>query len=326
MSVYNGAKYLREAVESILNQTFSDFEFIIINDGSTDDTEKIIAEFGDKRIVRLKNEKNIGLVKSLNLGLKIARGEFIARMDADDISNPERFEKQIKYFERHPETGVLGTNINHIDSRENFIAVLEQPATHYPIFWKMLFDCAIIHPTVMMKRDVVMETGGYDPRFIHTEDTELWSRLIFSTRFANLQEILHSRRLHGKSIMNTQSKTQYHFSVKIRKQLFEKLLEREVPEATAEWFSRLGKSLTNNQIKEIISILLELYGKFIKKNDIDGQTEITLREDLAFRIMLISQSNRKLLLKKTIWHLKKVIPASLRHKLKTSTIGKYLTG
>jgi len=109
MPVYNGEKYLRESIDSILNQTYTDYEFIIVNDGSNDKTEEIILSYNDNRIRYIKNEKNLQIVKSLNRGIELAKGRYIARMDADDISLPRRFEKQITFMENNLEIGVCGT-------------------------------------------------------------------------------------------------------------------------------------------------------------------------------------------------------------------------
>ena len=124
MSVYNGEKYLREAIDSILNQTFKDFEFIIVNDGSTDNSLKIIKSYNDPRITII-NQKNTGLAKALNEGIKIAKGKFIARMDADDISEPERFKKEYKFMHVHDECVALGTNAIIIDENGNNLYITE---------------------------------------------------------------------------------------------------------------------------------------------------------------------------------------------------------
>ncbi len=321
LSVYNGERFIKEAVGSILDQTFSDFEFIIVDDGSTDGTAEVLDAFSDPRIVRLKNEKNISLVKSLNRGLGVARGELIARMDADDISYPQRFERQVRFLEENPEVGVLGTHVKHVDARSKFISVLEPPATHELIYWKMLFSCAIVHPSVMMRRDLVNRAGGYNPSFIHVEDTELWSRLVGLTRFANLQEVLHVRRLHGRSIMSTQSDVQYRSGTVIRKRLFSGVLNREVPDHIAEWFSRTETPLKHNQVRETTSLLVELFSKFVQNKTLDVETETEIRRDLVSRVLLVSQSNRSMLVKKMVVYLRRIIPAPLRHKIRSSAIG-----
>lgn len=329
LSVYNGEKYIKEAMQSILDQTFGDFEFIIIDDGSVDKTSQVLDGFQDPRIVRLKNEKNIGLVKSLNRGLEMARGEFIARMDADDITYPQRFEKQIRFLEQNPSVGVLGTAIEYINTKGKRISVSREPASHELIFWKMFFDCAIIHPTVMMRREVVTSVHGYDPTFIHIEDTELWSRLVNLTRFANLSEVLHARRLHRQSIMSTQSAIQYRSGIIIRRRLFEGVLSRKIPNYVAEHFSSPEKLLNQDQIKEIVSILKELYAQFIQNKtlQIDFAIESILREDLKRRIAIVSRSGRNALARRVFGWVKKFIPAPLRYQLKVFAkkyFGRYL--
>src|SRR6056297_178877 len=167
LSVYNGEKYLEKAISSILNQTFSDFEFIIIDDGSSDRSPEIIKSFNDNRIRYFKNEKNIGLVKSLNKGLEKMKGEYIARMDADDICKPTRFEKQVNFLNKNHEVGVLGTAMEIVDHKGSHISNQHFPKDHIIIFWKLFFETAVFHPTIMMRTNIVKKAGGYDPDFIH---------------------------------------------------------------------------------------------------------------------------------------------------------------
>lgn len=151
MPVYNGEKYLPEAIDSILKQTFTDFELLLINDASTDNSEKIINSYNDSRIIYIKNEQNLGLIKTLNKGLDLAKGEYIARMDQDDISSHERFAKQIALFESNLEIGVCGTwftlfRENHEDQ------IIEHPEYNDSIKIGLLTSCFIGHPTVMMRK------------------------------------------------------------------------------------------------------------------------------------------------------------------------------
>jgi glycosyltransferase involved in cell wall biosynthesis len=144
MSVYNGEKYLKEAVDSILNQTFSDFEFIVINDHSTDSTSEILFSYKDSRLKIIENDENIGITKSLNKGLRLVSGKYTARMDADDISFNNRLEKQLQYLEDNPDVGVLGTMA--ISNGKYLKYKINLPSKDYLIKWQLFFSNPIIHP------------------------------------------------------------------------------------------------------------------------------------------------------------------------------------
>lgn len=201
MPVHNGEKYLRPAMESILGQTFTDFEFIIINDGSTDSTESIINSYEDDRIVLIKNKEKIGVSKSLNKAVEISKGEYIARMDADDISLPGRLEKQLIFLENHEEIGVLGSNACLINSEGKEIGKYIRPESPQLIKWTALFSNPMIHPSIMARAHILKE-NKYDESFKNGQDYELWSRLIFTKNisFTNLNEPLIRYRIHGSSV------------------------------------------------------------------------------------------------------------------------------
>ena len=187
MSVYNGEQYLASAVESILNQTFADYEFIIIDDGSSDATWNILQEYTreDGRIVLHRNHKNMGLAKSLNHGLLMAKGEYIARQDADDVSLPSRFSLQIRYMERHPEIDILGTGYYQIDEEGKYLSKVILPEDDFNIHWIMLFNNAFCHTSVVLRHNH-LEPLSYDDELMVAQDYELWSRLTQSTQAANL--------------------------------------------------------------------------------------------------------------------------------------------
>ena len=198
MSVYNGEKYLREAIESILNQTFTDFEFIIVNDGSTDNSLEIIKSYDDERIKIINNEQNIGLTKSLNKALKQARGEYIARQDADDVSLPNRFEEQMKYFDKHPEVALLGTSVSYIDENGKITgkySVLANPRIH-----NFLKDNQFKHGSTMFRKEIVNKLGGYNELFKYSQDYELWLRITEHFEVAGIAQILYKSRSHNKKI------------------------------------------------------------------------------------------------------------------------------
>lgn len=198
MSVYNGDEYVGEAVESILTQTLRDFEFIIINDGSTDCTAEILADYErrDER-VHVYHQENRGLASALNKGLELSRGKYIARMDADDISRPERLEKQVAFMEAHPETGVCGTWFETSDGK-----VLRHPIEDAAIRSNLIFDTALAHPTVMMRRALFLQMGLRYPAYRYAQDFALWAQLANQTQtsFANLSEVLVYIRSHPQRV------------------------------------------------------------------------------------------------------------------------------
>lgn len=196
MPVYNAEKYLREAIESILQQTFTDFEFLIIDDGSTDASAAIIKLFSDPRIVYLKNEFNLGLAASLNKGLELARGEFIARMDADDISLPNRLATQYAFLQNHPEIDLCGSGIKYIDAHAAVKKNISDPLLIPPT---LLFSNCLFHPTVFFRLAKFKELNlRYDANYKKCQDYELWSRAALSLKMTNLKKVLLLYRTGGE--------------------------------------------------------------------------------------------------------------------------------
>lgn len=191
MAVYNGEKYVRLTIESILNQTFTDFEFVIINDASTDATGEIIKSYRDSRIILYNNKTNIGQTKSLNIGLKVARGKYIARIDAGDISLPGRLKKQVSYFERDHRIAVLGTSAFQYDTTGKVISIVHMPVSVPAILRKIVFTVPVIHVSVLMRRKTILSVGGYNEDYHILADYELWSRLLMNSYIlGNLRSVL----------------------------------------------------------------------------------------------------------------------------------------
>lgn len=199
MSVYNAEEYLRIAIESILNQTYTDFEFIIINDGSTDQSKAIINSYKDKRIKLIDNVKNSGLVFSLNKGIDSAAGEYIARMDADDISLPERFEKQIEFLNKETDVALVSSSGTYIDENGIDKKYLEFPVSAHLIFTYLFFGNPIIHTSVFIKTDVLRKYK-YKKDYYLAEDYFLWSQIAKDHKVANIPEPLVKYRFHESSI------------------------------------------------------------------------------------------------------------------------------
>lgn len=200
MPAYNAEKYIGEAIESILNQTFTDFELIVINDGSADKTKDIILSYTDSRIVYLENEKNSGIVVTLNKGIDIATGEYIARMDSDDISLPTRFERQIAFMDTHTEIGVLGTAIKTFgESVQEQTRIFSTKPNKLKA--DLLFSTNIAHPSVMMRKSVLDKHNiRYDLEYAGAEDFLMWWNLSQKTQIATLPEVLLNYRIHKSQI------------------------------------------------------------------------------------------------------------------------------
>ncbi len=198
MSVYNGEKYLRHAVDSILSQTFADFEFIIIDDGSSDSGPEIIKSYQDPRIHFSRNEKNIGVTRTLNKGLKRASGEYIARMDCDDVSLPDRLRKQVAFMDSNLDIGACGTWALEIDQTGKVTGRRETPIGKKldNFYWQRT---PIIHPSAMFR---FAESVGpwYDETIRVSQDYELWLRIRAEQSLGNLPEYLLLYRVHDKSI------------------------------------------------------------------------------------------------------------------------------
>ena len=203
MAVYNGESYLRQAVESILKQTFREFEFIIIDDGSSDSTWEILTEYAerDQRIMLVQNKENIGLTKSLNKGLALAQGEYVARQDADDVSLLERFEKQVTLLDKHPEVVLASCDIEVINSEGCLVKKHQRACDSDLVAWYLLFYNYVAgHSQVMFRRKSVMNLGGYSETYRCSQDYELWCRLVRVGKVAILPEVLLQQRIHSRSI------------------------------------------------------------------------------------------------------------------------------
>ena len=200
MSVYNGEKYLNEAIDSILAQTFKDFEFLIIDDGSTDKTGEILESYSDQRIKIIDNEKNIGLTKSLNIGLKIAKGEFIARQDADDVSMPERLEKEVEFLEQNRNVGLVGTDYLFINEKGKVVYIVKCLNGSRELKEKLLEGNQLGHGSVMLRRECIDEVGTYREEFKFAQDFDFTLRIAEAYDVANIPKSLYKWRINIDSV------------------------------------------------------------------------------------------------------------------------------
>ncbi len=200
MPAYNAAPFLREAVDSVLAQTFTDFEFLIINDGSTDATAEILASYTDPRI-RVHQQENQGVIGALNAGLALAKGKYIARFDADDVCYPQRLQRQHDYFRKNPDCVLLGSAADYIDEEGTYLFEWQPDACETAGLQKaILSTCPLDHPTVAYPRAVALRLGGYPAGAIHFEDHLFWTAFFREGTVANLQEPLIKHRFNAQSV------------------------------------------------------------------------------------------------------------------------------
>lgn len=222
MPVYNGAAFVEEALTSILSQTFNEFEFLIVDDGSTDATYEILSSCRDPRIRLLRNHNNLGLARSLNKGLMAARGQYVARMDADDVSWSHRLRAQTDFMDAHPEVGICGAWIEVVG--EGVRQVWRYPSDHDTTRTRLLFESTLAHPVVMMKRHLLEdERLSYDESFGAAQDYELWSRAASGCVLANLPEVLLTHRLHREQVGQRKSEVQQAGAAKVRARLLHQM-------------------------------------------------------------------------------------------------------
>lgn len=254
MSVYNGEKYLHEAIKSILNQAWGNFEFLILNDDSTDNTAKILSGYSDPRIRIINNERNIGLTRSLNKGLREAKGIYIARMDADDISLPDRIKIQYHCFRENPDVGVVAGWVQVIDEWCGNLGEWSTPLQPEDIYYRLNFRNCLAHGAVMFRKDVVLKSGGYNENIERAQDYELWYRLSKITKICQVDKFLLKWRDHKANISNKWKKEQEKRARRLVKPRLESLAGRKL---SKDEIKRLQKNKIDNidDLQETIRLL-----------------------------------------------------------------------
>lgn len=205
MPVYNAERFLTEAIDSILNQSFRHFEFLIIDDGSTDNGAAIIESYKDPRIRFVSNDKNLGITPTLNKGIALASCELVARMDADDISHPQRLQKQFGYMKRNPKCALLSTWARVISEDKKFIRLERYRSNFY--YYNLTFECWMYHPTIMFRKSAIEQVGMYSMSY--SEDYDLFWKVSTKFLIANLTEALVDYRISSSSLNTVLKKTEY---------------------------------------------------------------------------------------------------------------------
>jgi len=212
ISVHNTEQFIEEALKSIYNQTYQDFEVVIVDDGSTDRTSEILLNLKDSRTFIYRNPENLGLTKSLNIGLKLCRGQYVARMDADDISHPQRFERQVKFLDENPDCLVLGCWYGRIDSNGKIWGSKEPPTEYEETKKQLLIEACVGHGTAIVRRAAIVEVGGYNEEYTYAQDYDLWLRLSEVGLIRNLDEYLYLLRSWPGNISAIKLKEQTEFA------------------------------------------------------------------------------------------------------------------
>jgi hypothetical protein len=323
MPVYNGQRYLPEAMESILGQTFTDFEFLILNDGSTDSSREIICSFDDSRVRFVDNPTNMGLAKSLNSGLKISEGELIARQDADDISLPNRLERQVAYFNDHPDLGLLGTWAEAIEERGRVLWKICPPAAPSLLKWRMLFKNNIIHTSVMFNKEKVIKLGGYNSNIAFAQDYDLWTRIMMRYEIAQLPEVLIHLRDHSDHItakhLRDQKESENHSVHRNIQHLLQNEISLEDSEALGLTIE--DRPITNPmQLKRAADLLQDLYAIALKQWSFDSESVTIITKDYAQMMKTIASKHINMRRKGSLCILQKALQTDSGAIFQISTI------
>ena len=296
MSVYNGERHLLDSIDSILAQTFTDFEFIIINDGSTDTTGEILRSYADPRI-KIVDQENVGLTKSLDKGIAMASGVYIARQDADDLSVKERFEKQVAFMDSNPAVALLGAQAVIIDVEGKAIAHCYHPTSSEFLKWRLLFRNTFIHTSVMIRRSLLEERGlSYNPVFIRSQDYDLWERINEEASVANLSEDLVYYREHEGNITSLEVESQEEFALDVSKRAIQNLIGRGVSYDEIRGLTNTFAT-TAEPIKSVDALvskgmlLEEMLLVFQQKNKLDSKTREMVLGDALNRWLTMARGS-----------------------------------
>jgi glycosyltransferase involved in cell wall biosynthesis len=291
MPVYNNERYLRTAIESVLSQTFGDFEIIVISESDTSsESRSIIDSYADGRINHVRNESRLGMIESLNVGLSLAKGEFIARMDADDVCLPNRFALQFEYLNRHPDVGIVGTSCRIVDDSGSTLSIDMRPGRAVLCRWMLLFGPPISHPSAMARTQVIRQIGGYDPSMI-CEDYDLWIRALEVTEIENMPEILLVRRVHDKSSTLLQQERVDCTHIGLSQRILASLLKRDIDVETVRLLKGDERGIeSGSDAQRITGLLRELFEAFVKRYGVSPSDARMVRAEVAWRMCKLGVS------------------------------------
>ncbi len=291
MMAYNAERFARQAIESILNQTYTDFELLIIDDGSTDGSPGIFREYArrDARVRIHTQPRNLGIANARNMGLQLARGKYMAVMDADDVSLPERLARQVAYLDAYPEIGVLGAGAWLIDENGQRQGGFDYPLSHNLVYWSLCFYDPIINPVVMLRTELARAVGGYRAEFLVAQDYDLWARLSSQTCIENLPERLLLLRKHGQNITTTKRLLTLERSAAISRDLFRRLLGVDLPVTPIElaWEPR---KIREAELGVLVNAILALREYFFHRPGLTLAEKSAIRRETALQLFRLARN------------------------------------
>lgn len=298
MPVYNGERFLGEALSSIQRQSFRDLEIVVVDDGSTDGTAAILdaAAASDPRI-RILHQANAGHVRALNAGLQQVRGRYVARMDADDIARENRLEEQARFLNDHPDVAVVGTAATVIDARGVEGTSVRFPTEHGVLRWTMCFMSPIIHPTAMLRTDRLRATGGYDASMRHAEDYDLWLRLSRVGRLANIDAPLLLLRKHDANVSTQRPADERRHALGVARCAMEDLLGAPVsPEDVDRVWTIPPRDA--REARQVAVLVARLYDAAARTAGLTRSERAAIRRDAARRLYDLSRPH---ITKRSLW-------------------------
>ncbi len=279
MPAYNAEKNIAEAISSVLNQTFSEFELVIVNDGSTDSTEQIIRSFTDPRI-RLFSQENKGVASALNTGLIHAKAVYIARFDADDVCYPDRLQTQFNFMESNPLYGIIGSSVDYTDMHGEYLFTFNPPATTNTDIQNLEFNiCPFIHSSVFYRKEIVVNNGCYDKNAYNFEDHLLWLNILKDTKACNLVQPLLKVRFNPESVTIEEKRRGRKF-LDIK---YSSLKKGYVSEEEGTQLTRIGLKQFNNKVNHIAYHSL-LAKKFLWNNYNPGKSRANIRQAISYNL------------------------------------------
>ena len=280
MAVHNGEKFVGKTIESILQQTFTDFEFIIVDDGSTDSTHQILQHYAeqDARIQLLSNEHQQGIAYSSNRALALARGRYIAVTDADDISRADRLYKQVRFLDEHPDIGVVGTRTRFINARGQELPMVDaKPTEAGMVGWILFFGYCVAHSSAMVRREIYQQLQGYAPEYFEALDYDLWLRARVVTQIANLPDVLLAYRIHSESVSHRYRQRQQECGLLAQQRALSAFLGKTILPEVARALRYGVRSISLRHAYRAALILFELYRSYTQLTPLSANVRRQVR-------------------------------------------------